>query len=119
MDAFNPIEPNWNAIDQIQVIADVEQVSAQCIVVPTSQGALSITVHTFGVRLRFGECRFGGGVENAYGMLVDNAWVEYPALDLSLSGGEGSSTIEAEEFTLRLSYSPLSFELRKGNKLVQ
>ena len=119
MDAFNPIEPNWNAIDQIQVIADVEQVSAQCIVVPTSQGALSITVHTFGVRLRFGECRFGGGVENAYGMLVDNAWVEYPALDVSLSGGEGSGTIEAREFTLRLSYSPLSFELRKGHKLVQ
>ena len=34
-------------------------------------------------------------------------------------GGEGSGTIEAGEFTLRLSYSPLSFELRKGHKLVQ
>lgn len=116
---WNPGVPDWNSVAQLHVSGAAIQRSPDNVTLATSAGTLSITMHAFGVRLRFGEMQFGGGVENAYRMLQDDALTQSPAMAITLSGDEDSSTLLAGEFSLQLQHSPLSFVLMRGDKCIQ
>ena len=56
---FNSAAPAWNDIPPLKICGAAKPVSAGAISIATTEGPLIITLHNFGVRLRFGECQFG------------------------------------------------------------
>ena len=77
--------------------------------VPTSAGVLLVAATAAGIRLRIGE------LANDYG-IIHNEPTIVPA-HLTVESSE--STIIAGALSLTLGHSPLSFELRRGARLVQ
>lgn len=119
-DDFSLSIPDWNIAPQLSVSGALEQSSSRCVIIPTTQGSLTISLHQFGARLHFGDCSFGGGIENSYGMLLEDAFVQAPPFDLFVDGSQAAvSKISGGKFTLTINHSPLSFELMKGEHLVQ
>lgn len=102
--------PSWNDIPALEVSGEVKPLAADAVLVTTTAGPLVVSLHSFGARLRFGECQFGD-----YGMLV----AEPETTALSVEYGTGLTIIEGAGYTLTLQHQPLSFELLKGTRRVQ
>ncbi|TQV67736.1 alpha-xylosidase [Exilibacterium tricleocarpae] len=109
MNAFDPLSPNWGRIDQLAIAGPAEQ-RGEVLVLPTSAGPLTVSLHAFGARLRFGERSTGD-----YGLLVD----EPVAAPLTVAVDTGVTEVSAAGFTLRIEHRPFAFELRRGDKRVQ
>ncbi len=107
---FNTNEPDWNNITPLLVSGKVSQVGTHAVSVETSEGPLTISLHDFGARLRFGQCQFGD-----YGMLVK----EPSCVDLSLESAEGKSVVKGGGYTLTFRHDPFAFELSKGSSSIQ
>ena len=110
MTEFNSASPDWNNIPALMVSGPIQLSDKNTALVPTTEGPLSISMHKFGARLRFGECQFGD-----YGMLV----AEPESAELSIDQATDQTVIEGSGFTLTLQHEPLSFELSKGSEHVQ
>ena len=110
MTHFDSAAPAWNDIPPLEVCGTPKPVEAGAISIATTQGPLVITLHSFGARLRFGECQFSD-----YGMLVD----EPEAMPLSVTSSDDQTVIEGAGYTLKLHHRPLSFELFKGSRRIQ
>lgn len=114
MTSFNPVVPDWNNISPLKISAVAERLNTSTgedvVFIETTEGSLTISLHEFGARLRFGECQFG-----EYGMLVS----EPKAAALSIENGDGYTRIEGAGYSLKLQHEPLSFELLKGANRVQ
>ena len=102
--------PAWNDIPQLKVCGVAQAVGRDAISIATTEGPLLISLHHFGVRLRFGERQFG-----EYGMLVDKP----PTLAPSFKSDDRLTVIEAGDYTLKLQHEPLSFELLRGSRCIQ
>lgn len=112
LDFTNP--PAWNDIPSLSVLSEPELLADNTVAIVTSAGSVRVSIHSFGVRLRFGEEEYPGYVEK-YGMLVAEPVCEV----LAVENEQGSSIITSADYTLTLQHEPLSFELRKGSKPVQ
>lgn len=110
MNDFNSAIPAWNDIPPLKVSEAIKSASTEVLVVATTEGALTISMHKFGVRLRFGECQF-----SEYGMLVKEPLAEL----MSVESSDGLTVIEGAGYTLKLLHDPLSFELFRGSKRIQ
>lgn len=117
---FNSAAPDWNQIPPLKILGAAVPVANGAVLMATSEGPLLISLHSFGARLRFGDCE-AANYDNLYGMLVD-----VPSLDKeseaaapSITSGDEQTLIEGAGYTLRLQHEPLSFELLKGSECVQ
>ncbi|MGK0499687.1 MAG: alpha-D-xyloside xylohydrolase [Oceanicoccus sp.] len=107
---FDPAAPDWNEIPPLAVSGVATLVAVDAVELATTAGPLTISLHDFGARLRFGECEFAD-----YGMLLD----EPTAVALSLSSNSEHTVITGAGFSLSLQHKPLSFELFKGSQAIQ
>ncbi len=110
MTDFNSAAPNWDNIPPLELCGVAELMDDGLVSIATTAGPLVISLHTFGARLRFGDCQFGD-----YGMLLE----EPAAAELSVQSGDGLTVISSAVYTLRLQHQPLSFELLKGDHCIQ
>lgn len=106
---FDPLQPDWGAIDPLQITGAAE-LRANQLLLPTAAGPLAITLHDFGVRLRFGEAATGD-----YGMLLRQP----EAAALSFQSDADSTTLAGAGFTLRLRHNPFAFEWLRGESVLQ
>jgi len=106
-----PAAPDWAALPPLTVTGAARLEGPDCCVVPTDQGALRVTLHAHGARLRLGS----RPVRYDYGLLAS----EPRCLPLALAAGEGEARISAGELSLRLEHAPLAFELTQGGRRVQ
>ncbi|GAC31627.1 glycoside hydrolase family 31 protein [Paraglaciecola polaris] len=110
MSAFDVTAPNWNQIKQANVTGAASLASDGGVILPTSQGDLHITFHTFGVRLRIG---ISGQAD--YGLLVTTPDIISP----DIVNSEQQCTLIAGDSKLVINHTPFTFELFQGNKSVQ
>lgn len=110
MSAFDVTAPNWNQIKQANVTGAARLTSDGGVILPTSQGDLHITFHTFGVRLRIG---ISGQAD--YGLLVTTPDIISP----DIVNSEQQCTLIAGDSKLVINHTPFTFELFQGNKSVQ
>ena len=107
---FNSAAPAWNEIPPLKVSGALEPCDQGHYSIATTEGRLLISMHHFGVRLRFGNRQFGD-----YGMLVDEPLPIASTADTSAT----QTVIEGGGYTLTLQHDPLSFELMQGSRCVQ
>lgn len=105
---FNP--PAWNDIPPLSVCGAAVVRPDNTVAIDTTEGALQISVHSFGVRLRFGDPQFGH-----YGMLVSEPVGEEVCVD----NNTDDTVINGAGYTLIMQHNPLSFELLQGSQPVQ
>ncbi|NIB40464.1 alpha-xylosidase [Pseudomaricurvus alkylphenolicus] len=110
MAKFNSASPAWNDIPALKVSGSISLTAANQVTAYTSEGPLTISLHPFGARLRFGDCQFG-----EYGMLVEEPTGE----SLTLDSQDAHTVIKGAGHTLKLCHEPLSFELFKGERCIQ
>lgn len=107
---LNLSAPDWNTVTQVYVIDDAYLAEDNSVMLPTSEGLIKVSFHSFGLRLRI------AGKSNAdYGMLIQ----EPKLLSCQLSQHNQSTTITAGNNELKIQHSPFSFELSYYGKIVQ
>lgn len=109
MRSFAVEAPNWGRIPPVRVTGPAVQGSAGEVTLPTSAGALTATLHDWGVRLRLGP------QARDYGILVSEPAVLSPAL----AAAGDATVIACGELSLVLGHDPLSFRLCRGARVVQ
>ena len=109
MDAFDVRSPNWGRIPPVQVDGAATVLDSGAVLIPTSSGELTVTLHDVGVRLRLGP------PARDYGILARAP----AALAPIVNAGDGSTHISFGELSLVLGHDPLSFVLMRGSRLVQ
>lgn len=120
MTNFELAVPDWNNISALQVIGSATIADASTIALATSQGQLLVSLHHFGVRLRFAERGFG-----EYGMLLDeSSLTEFganviAAEQLKIESSDEQTLIEGAGYRLTLQHNPFSFQLLKNDQRVQ
>ncbi|MGH8123357.1 MAG: alpha-xylosidase [Rudaea sp.] len=102
--------PPWNDIAPVTVTGEVALVAVDRLAIPTSAGALNISLHADGMRIDSGPRAIDG-----YGMLAN----EPLRLPLQLSNETGRSLVRGGDFELELDHSPLAFVLRRHGRIVQ
>jgi alpha-D-xyloside xylohydrolase len=112
-----PEAPDWGRVPPVTVTGAASAGAAPGIVrVPTSAGALEISLHEFGARLRFPAAAPGRGPGvDRYGLLL----AAPQPLPLALEASADTMVVRAGDLTLRLGHAPLSFELSRGARRVQ
>ncbi len=109
MGAFDVTSPDWGNIRPVSVTGAATMAAGGAVSVPTSAGALTVTVHEAGIRLRIGP------VARDYGILVEQP----AALTATLACSEGETRIAGGDLLLVLGHQPLSFALSRGSRVVQ
>ena len=102
--------PEWGRMPQLQGYGQVRKDANGRAFVPTEAGDLRVSLYEFGVRLRLGPDR-----PNDYGMLAS----EPKDLEVEATTSDGITTITGGDLRLTIEHEPLSFELRKGGRLIQ
>jgi len=110
MSEFEVNSPAWNDIKAVSVVGVPRLAKDASVLVETDAGVLTIRLYPTGARLSLGECNF-----DDYEMLVK----EPKAEPLELSLGSGSAELSGAGHRLVLGFSPLSFELYKGQRRIQ
>lgn len=119
---FNVLNPNWAAMTPVTAHAGgaIEpsrppearsglSADAQSLTLPTSAGALIVTLHAQGARIRLGPPR-----PFDYAMLAG----EPATLDLEIEGDETSTVVRSGALALRIGHDPLTFTLEAGGRRV-
>ena len=107
--AFDVRSPNWGRIPPVRVDGAATVLDSGAVLIPTSAGELTVTLHDVGVRLRLGP------PARDYGILS-----RVPAaLAPIVNAGDGATRISCGELSLVLGHDPLSFVLMRGSRLVQ
>lgn len=102
--------PDWNNVPQLHVTGAAYTAADGAAEIPTSEGLLRITLHSFGIRLQLGERSSAN-----YEILLD----EPDNLVCQVENTEEHSLIKAEQNKLVIHHSPFSFEWFQGNKCIQ
>ena len=90
MGAFDVTSPDWGNIRPVSVTGAATMAAGGAVSVPTSAGALTVTVHEAGIRLRIGP------VARDYGILVEQP----AALTATLACSEGETRIAGGDLLL-------------------
>jgi len=106
---FDVSVPDWNSIPPLS-ITSIAEIGTYEVVFQTTEGALVVSLHEFGMRLRFGKPTFSD-----YGMLVEPPRPER----LTLSQTDERTVINAAEHCLIVQHQPFSFEFFYQDRLVQ
>lgn len=101
--------PNWGRIEPVRVTGAAVRAADGSVQVPTSAGALTVSLHEFGARLRFGPA------VRDYGMLT----APPAALGCELGAADGLTALRAGALTLRIEHEPLAFALLERGRCVQ
>jgi alpha-D-xyloside xylohydrolase len=109
MGRFDVESPNWGRIPPLRVTGAATLLGSGDVSVPTSAGALIITLHETGARLRLGP------PTRDYGILVQAP----AALAVTLTSGNGETLVACGELSLVLGHEPLSFALARDARIVQ
>lgn len=107
---FYTATPAWNDTPPVKTLKLLKPGAENLVVVDTTAGALTVSMHRFGARLRFGEREFG-----EYGMLLEEPLPE----PVSVESADGITVIKGADYTLKLLHDPLAFELFQGSRRVQ
>lgn len=102
--------PAWNDIPPLDVLGPAQLNDAGILTLTTTQGSVLISLHSVGIRLRFGECQFGD-----YGMLTGEPEIIKPLVE----SGDNQTIITGGGYALKLHHQPLSFEFTQGSRRVQ
>jgi len=109
MVSFNSAAPQWDEIPALSITAQAQLIDCYTLSCTTTAGALTVSLYSFGVRLRLGERQFSD-----YGMLLS----EPEALELTVSRHDDRTIVNGGDYRLLLRHQPLSFELWKEGKRV-
>jgi alpha-D-xyloside xylohydrolase len=109
MGTFDVAVPAWGRIPPVRVSGPATPDSSGEVILPTSAGALRVSLHTDGIRLRLGP------PARDYGILV------HPPAPLAptVVAGDGETRITHGDLSLVLAHEPLSFTLSRGTRRVQ
>jgi alpha-D-xyloside xylohydrolase len=106
--AFDPVATVWSRLPPSRALAPA-RVDAGGVVVETALGAIRITLHDFGARMRI------GARANDYGLLVEEPRPAAP----SVSESDETLVIDAAGHRFSLEKETLAFTLDKGARRVQ
>jgi alpha-D-xyloside xylohydrolase len=109
MGAFEVEAPNWGRIPPVKVTGAALTNDDGSVTLPTDAGALRVSLHDFGVRLRLGP----DGRD--YGILLQSP----PVLRSRVESGDGVTRIASGERVLEVGHEPLSLDLRVAGRKVQ
>ncbi len=101
-------QPNWSKLPPVNVTG-AAVVSDNIAVLPTSDGALRVSLHPFGVRLRL------GGDVPEYGIISG----DLSASELTFTAEAGQTRLQCATHELIIQHAPLSFALKKNGQSVQ
>jgi len=106
--AFDPVSPQWSRHAPSRATA-APVVEGGVIRIDTALGAMRISLHDFGARIRF------GARANDYGLLLAEPAPATP----SVSAADGAIVIEGAGARLTIDADTLAFTLEKGGRRVQ
>lgn len=106
---FDALSPDWNAISATEITGLAQQLANNTLLLPTNDGPLLVSLHSFGARLRFGVKSFG-----EYQMLLS----EPESAPIKTETDEGKTLISGAGHTILIQHAPFSFELRCGGRTV-
>ena len=110
MSAWRPEAPDWRALHPVMVqTGAVVGQGVHEVLLSTTAGPLSVSLHVQGARIRMGERR-----ELDYAMLV----AEPEPLGCTVSVEEGATVVAAGALELRVGHGPLSFTLSRDGRAV-
>jgi len=109
MSGFALDSPNWGRIPPVRVTGRAEILASGEVLLPTSAGTLTVTLHESGARLRMGP------PARDYGILVDLPAVRVP----TVAHGDGETVVSSGAQALAIGHEPLSFVLSRGGRQVQ
>ena len=107
---FGLSAPDWNLVPQVSVVGAASLINPHLVALPTSAGALYISLTEHGVRIRSNPLS-----DNQYGMLV----AEPVALPVTLIAGEDSTTVSHDQWQLQINHCPFAFELIIGEQVLR
>lgn len=111
MISFEGGAPAWDKIPALMITAVGDLADNQkSLLVQTDAGPLQVSLHSFGARLRLGECQFGD-----YGMLVE----EPEAMPINVESTAEATVITGAGYRLEIHHSPFSFDLFNGDSRIQ
>jgi alpha-D-xyloside xylohydrolase len=102
--------PRWTGIGPLTVTGPITQSIGDMITIPTGAGVLTLTFHSFGMRLRS-----TAQPHRAYGMLAG----EPDILPCEIDAGSDKTVLTAGDFVLKLEHQPLAFSLTRSGRVVQ
>ena len=110
MSAWRPESPDWTALTAVTAPAGAAPAAGvREVVLETSAGLVTVSLHPQGARLRMGERRTFD-----YGMLV----AEPEAFACVVSAEEGATVVSAGGLELRIGHAPLTFALARDGRPV-
>ncbi len=109
MGAFDVESPDWGRLPPVRITGAATTDGQGEVRLPTTAGTLTVTLHEFGARLRFGP------PAREYGILV----AAPAALQATLTPGDGETRMAGGDLSLVLRHEPLSFVLSRGARVVQ
>jgi alpha-D-xyloside xylohydrolase len=110
MSYFDTTAPAWNDIPPLDLRGIAIPTETSTVSIETTEGPLIVSLHSFGVRLRFGDRQFGD-----YGMLAKKP----EAITPSVINSDNLTIIEGGGHLLKLHHQPLSFELFNNSQPIQ
>ena len=102
--------PRWDDIPPLQAFGTASAARDGTVSIDTNQGPLTISLHAFGARLRFGVKTYA-----EYGMLLQDPAALMPQLQCD----ENLTVVSTANHTLKLQHNPLSLELYRDGRRVQ
>ena len=109
MSEFNVNSPEWNDIKQLTILGKAS-INNNVINLDTSEGTIRVSLSNIGVRFQLGSVR-----ECNYGMIKN----EPEVIETKLESFDDKSIISGGDYKLTIEHTPFTFELSKGNKVIQ
>jgi alpha-D-xyloside xylohydrolase len=106
--AFDPVSPSWSKHKPAPATSP-PRLDGNAVTIETQIGTLTVTLHSFGARLRF------GGRRNDYGMLV----AEVSGAEKTVSEEGATVVVEGAGHRLVIDKETLAFTLEKGGRRIQ
>lgn len=106
--AFDPVSPAWSKHKPAPATS-APKLDGNAVTIETQIGTLTVTLHAFGARLRFGERK------NDYGMIV----APLAGAEKTVSEDGATVVIEGAGHRLTIDKETLAFTLEKGARRVQ
>lgn len=110
MNKLDLLAPDWGRIPPVRATGPARRTGDGRIELDTTAGPLTLSLHPFGLRLRFGPDR-----DNAYGILA----ADPPEDSIWLKTDDGHTVVDSPGFVLHVEHDTLAFTLAADDRTVQ